>query len=738
MEPTSPEKRLQEAVALQAQGQPLRAKQICESVLAQFPRHPMALHVLAILEAQHGSPIRALELINEAIAQAPASANFFNTRGVILQTLQRFEEALASFDRANELVGGHPQMQFNRGVVLHAMARFDEAVHSYDKALAGDPANPQIHNNRGNALQAMGRYEEAVAAYDRALAAAPNFPVALSNRGGALQALGRMQEALELFERVIALDPSDLNALYNRANILVELGRPAEALTALDAALRSNPQFKAAILKRADVMQDLNRPDEAMAGYRALLSSAPERAEDRALLDRAAVELVWCQRKTCSWADLETTQAAARRSLQMGSPVSSPFLSLCLFDDPEMQLNYAQRHWRELRRAGVSPLTRPHAQQGRIRIGYLSGDFGDHATSFLLAGMLEAHDRSAFETIGYSYGPDDRGVMRSRMSKAVERFVDGRTMTDDELARRIADDGVDILVDLKGYTRGQRSGVLAFRPAPICAQYLGYPGTMGSPAVDYIFADPFLIRPQDERYFSEAVVRLPDTYQANDDTRVIAATTLTRAAVGLPEDAFVYCAFNRQYKITPEVLDVWARILRAVPKGVLWFVSENASAEANLRSEASARGIDPRRLVFSPQAPHAEHLARHRLADLFLDTWPVCAHTTASDALWAGLPMITLPGRSFISRVGGSVLTAIGMPELIASNAAAYEALAIAMAEKPDELKRVREKLAEHRRSAALFDTKRFCRNIEAAYRTMWERHKRHEAPQGFTVGAGG
>ena len=734
MEPNSPERRLQEAVALQGQGQVARAKQICEEILAQFPKHAVTLHVLAIIEAQSGNPTRAHGLINEAIAQAPANGNFLNTRGIILQSLQRLDEALASFEQAGELIPGHPGIQFNRGVVLHALGRYDEALQGYERSLSSDPRNPQIHNNRGNALQALGRFEDAIAAYDQALAAAPNFSIALGNRGGALQALGRTKEALEYFDRVIALEPADIQALYNRANILTEQGEMLDALASLEAALRINPQFREAILKRADVLQDLNRLDEAMKAYRAVLALPVARPEDKALQDRAAVELVWCQRKSCSWSDIGATEAAARRALEMGNAASAPFLSLCLFDDPEAQLSYARRHWRELGHGFAPAASRQRADGGRLRIGYLSGDFGDHATSFLIAGMLEAHDRSRFEVVGYSYGLDDRGAMRARLINAFERFVDGRAMSDDDLARRIAADGIDILVDLKGYTRGQRSGILARRPAPVCVHYLGYPGTLGSPAVDYIIADPFVVRPQDERFFSEAIVRLPDSYQANDDKRAIAATTPTRASAGLPEDAFVYCVFNRQYKITPQVFDAWARILQAVPKSVLWFVSEHESADGNLRQEAQARGIDPQRLIFARQAPHAEHLARHRLADLLLDTWPVCAHTTASDALWAGLPLVTLPGRSFISRVSGSLLTAMGLPELIASNIGEYEAMAVRLARSPSEMQALRQKLAERRSGSPLFDTKGFCKNIEAAYQTMWDKHRKNEAAQGFSV----
>ena len=307
-------------------------------------------------------------------------------------------------------------------------------------------------------------------------------------------------------------------------------------------------------------------------------------------------------------------------------------------------------------------------------------------------------------------------------------------MSDVELAERIAGDGVHILVDLSGYTRRSRPSVLEFRPASICVHYLGYPGTLGSPNVDYLIADSYVIPQGVEKFFSEAIVRLPGCYQANDDKREIADLVQTRRDAGLPEDSFVFCAFNRPYKITPELFDVWMRILRRTPGSVLWLLRDSELVESNLRREATRRGVDAQRLVFAPRVAHGQHLARQRLADLFLDTWPVCAHTTASDALWAGLPLLTYSGSTFISRVAGSLLTAIGLPELIAPSVTAYEDMAIALARDPSALTRLRERLAANRQTHSLFDTKRFCRNLEGAFERMWDISRRGEAPHAFTV----
>jgi predicted O-linked N-acetylglucosamine transferase (SPINDLY family) len=326
--------------------------------------------------------------------------------------------------------------------------------------------------------------------------------------------------------------------------------------------------------------------------------------------------------------------------------------------------------------------------------------------------------------------------MRPRLETGVDRFIDIRNMNDSTAATMISDLEIDIAVDLKGFTRGERAGILAYRPAPIQVNYLGYPGTMGADFIDYIIADSIVIPMEDDRYYSERVVRLPDCYQVNDSKRLIADRTPTRAEVGLPEHAFVYCCFNGNFKITPTIFDVWMRILRRVDRSVLWLFQGSASAEQNLRREAELRGIEPERLVFAAKIPLDQHLARHRLADLFLDTLPYNAHTTASDALWAGLPVLTCIGRTFAGRVAASLLHSMNISELVTGNLEEYETRAVELGNDPARLRHLRERLAHNISVSPLFDTDRFRRNIEAAYATMWETYRRGEQPHGFAVKA--
>jgi predicted O-linked N-acetylglucosamine transferase (SPINDLY family) len=380
-------------------------------------------------------------------------------------------------------------------------------------------------------------------------------------------------------------------------------------------------------------------------------------------------------------------------------------------------------------RAGGTPAT-----HSRITLGYFSADVREHPVARLIVELFEKHDRSRFSVLGYSYGPDDGSALRRRIVGAFDRFADVRDLSHGQIAQRIADDGVDILIDLTGYTQHARTQVLAMRPAPIQVNYLGYPGTMGAAFIDYILVDDFIAPSSRQPFFSEKLVQLPGSYQANDSRREIAPNTPTRAQCGLPENGFVFCAFHNSYKIGPEMFDAWIRLLKEVPGSVLWLLEDNRFAPANLRREAQARGVAAERLVFAPRMPLSEHLARHRLADVYLDAYPVNAHTTTSDALWVGCPVLTRSGDTFISRVAGSLLTTIGLPDLVTTNLADYERQALRLARDADYLADVRARILANRDRCGMFDAAHFAVGIEKAYATMWEIHAAGEAPRGFKV----
>jgi predicted O-linked N-acetylglucosamine transferase (SPINDLY family) len=674
---------------------------------------------------------QALDAYAAALAIAPDQPAVLTNRAALLCEAGRAAEALADLARVLARAPDDAEALINRADALRQLKRPAEALASADAARAAAPRHPGAHCCRGDALVVLARDEEALADYGRALELDPRHHQSLTNRGTALGRLGRLAEALADQERAVALAPGSVQACLNHANALGALRRFEEALAACERALALDPTLAEARFGRANMLRNLRRYGAAHAAYRELLAEHPDHPYALGYAVHSALH-------ACEWRTLEVDRARLIAGVASGALAEVPFSFLAVCDDPALQrrcaADYAARE-----HPALAPVARPARAPGaRIRLGYLSADLHDHATAFLIAELIEHHDRERFEVIAYSYGAPSDGPMRRRLRAAFERFAEVGALTDAELAARLAADGIDIAVDLKGFTQGGRPGVLARRPAPVQVSYLGFPGTLGAPYVDYLIADAELVPAGQEHHYAERIVRLPDSYQPNDRQRALADEVPSRAALGLPDAGFVFCCFNNDYKITPEVFAVWMRLLAAVPGSVLWLFEANPDAAANLRREAAARGVAPARLVFAPRLPLAEHLARQQRADLFLDTLPVNAHTTASDALWVGLPLLTCRGAGFAARVAASLLRAVGLPELIVDDLAAYEATALALARDPARLAALRARLAAARDGAPLFDAARTCRHLEDAYRTMHERAQRGFAPEGFDVPARG
>lgn len=652
-------------------------------------------------------------------------------RAEALSQAGRKDEALGICRRLTELYPDYGEAWHLEGVLLAKDGRHAEALARLDRALALTPDNPWVLNNRSNVLQSLNRPEEALAGYDRSLRLKPDHAEAHNNRGNALKALRRPEEALRSYDQALALKPDYPEALNNRGNTFLELWRPAEALACYDQALALKPDYVEAVSNRGTALRRLNRLGDFADNCRRLLAIAPA-------YRHAPGDLVDALRQTNCWNnDLPYREAALIRAVRNGENVTLPFPFLAVTDSAADQLQCAR-----LRAARKYP-ARPALWRGeryghdRIRLAYLSADFHHHATAYLMAELFERHDRSRFEVHAFSYGPESAGEMRQRLTAAFDRFEDVRGISDAEVARMLREREIDIAIDLKGYTADTRCGILAYRPCPVQVSYLGYPGTLGAAFIDYIVADPVVIPPGAEPFYTEQVVRLPDSYQPNDRTRRIADSTPPRSGHGLPETGFVFCCFNSNYKITPAVFDIWMRLLHRVPGSVLWLLEGNGEAAANLRREAARRGIDPARLVFAPRAGLPDHLARHRHADLFLDTLPVNAHTTASDALWAGLPVLTCLGEAFAARVAGSLLHAAGLPELVTGNLDDYETMAFRLATRPDELAALKQRLAANRLTCPLFDTDRYRRHLEQAFLLMRERAEQGLAPVRLEIDAG-
>jgi predicted O-linked N-acetylglucosamine transferase (SPINDLY family) len=734
--PTDATLAFQQAASLHAQGRLWEADQLYQVVLGADGCHFGALCRLGVIRLQQGRFEDAAALLRRALKADKNSADAHQGLAFALTGLERFEEAIRHYERALALRPGFAEAHNNLGHALQRLGRFNAAIAQYEKALAVNPAYAEARNNLGNAthllgreedaithyekaialkldyaeaywnlgnaLRALGRFDEAIAQYGKALEIRPDYAEAHNSIGNALRLLARSEAAIAHYEKALAISPDYADARVNLGDALETLGRQQEAIAQYEKALAIRPSDPDALSKRGDAFTKLKRYDEALATFEEALAIDSGHAHAFAGLASAA-------KAACDWS---RTEKIARELLRRSAAATllEPFTLLGYSSDPALQLACANAYV-----AHHVPIAPPRFWNGevwrnpRIRIGYFGAGFHEHPMAFLTAELFEIHDRSRFEVLGISLGPDDRSEMRSRLVGAFDTFHDLRSINDREAAKLINDLRVDIIVDRSGYTTGARPEILACRPAPIQVNYLGYPGTLGAEFYDYLIADPIVLPFDQQKFVTETIVHLPECYQVNDSTRGIVPTP-TRQATGLPDQGFVFCCFNNNTKITAEMFEIWMRLLRRLDGSVLWLLSTNATAEANLRREAAARGIDPARLVFAGRVKLDQHLARHRLADLFLDTLPYNAHTTASDALWAGLPLLTCHGEYFPGRVATSLLRAIGLPELVTYT------------------------LQHNRLTHPLFDTDRFRRHIEAAYTQMWELWQRGESPRSFSV----
>jgi protein O-GlcNAc transferase len=788
---------LREAIALQRRGAVAEAAARYTEVLRADPKNADAYYYLGMMSCQAGRFEEGVELARKALTHDQYHANAHILLGRALGTLGQHAEALISLQQAislaPEIAAGHSHLAdvlsdlgrkaeaihsydralglkpdciedwFNRGLALHAVGRLEEALTSFQRVVAAKPEVARAHLETSNVLWRLHQYGEALESVDRALARDTGLGEAWHSRGNILHDLRQYDGALAAYDKALALKPDLVEAWLGRGKALRECQRYEEALTAYEKALARKPRLAEAWLGRGNVFLRWKRYEEASAAYDKALELKSDFAEAwyggaQAALHLAQyhqaflryhkaltldpnleyVEGLLLEMKLylCDWTELETETAQLLTRVKEGKAVSVPFALLPLPSTAAEQLQCAVRYTKDLRTYPPVWLGETYAHD-RIRVAYLSADFRNHPVAYLTAGLFEHHDKSRFEITGISMGPADNSPLRRRLEGAFEDFIDAKDKTEADIANLIRNREIDIAVDLMGHTLNSQLSILARRPAPIQVHYIGYAGTSGANYIDYILADPTVIPEEHCPFFTEQVVWLPDGYLASDNRRAISAYTPTHRECGLPEDGFVFCSFNNSYKIAPKVFELWMRLLRATPKSVLWLSQANASAMANLRREAERHGIWSQRLIFAPKvADNADHLARQRQADLFLDTLPYNAHTTASDALWAGLPVLTCIGETFAGRVAASLLRAIGLPELVTRSLEEYEALALKLTQEPGFLAAIKSKLAENRKTYPLFDTARFTRAIEAAYVIMWERHQRGDAPEAFSVPA--
>ena len=689
----------------------------------------LALHNdLGLMLQELGRSAEAAAQYRAAVLLAPDQAVPHCNLGNALLAAGDPAGAEASLRKALALQPGLPEALLGLGDVFRTQQRYEEAIAQYRLALPGAPANAVLRNNLGLALMHLDQVEAAVSALGEAVVLQPRRAEIRINYGNALNRQGRSSAALAEFQTALRFDPASRDARNNAAGVLAQLGRHEEAIVEYRRVLADAPDFADAAFNLGNTLWTLKRFDAAAEAFAQALAIDPGHAA-------AAGSLVTTRRSACDWRQFEADLALLGRLIDSGAPGADPFITLASPLSPAQLLHCAQasvaRQFGRIR--PLSARSRSDAE-GPVRLAYLSANYSAHAVASLVAELIEAHDRDRFEVTGVSFGPDDGSPMRARLMQGFDRFLDVRGETDAVVARKLDELGIDIAIDLMGHTRDHRMGILAYRPAPVQVSFLGYPGPTGAPFIDYVVADGVVLPRDRQPFWSEEIVLLPGCYQANDSRRMIPATVPSRAECGLPAEGFVFCCFNNNYKITPDIFAIWRRLLQAVPGSVLWLLRDNDDAARHLATEVAMHGIEPFRLIFAPLVGPEQHLARQRQADLFLDTLPYNAHTTASDALRMGLPVVTCPGESFAARVAASLLTALDMPELITPDLAAYEALALDLAQRPDRLRAIRDRLRRNIVGATVFDGTHFRIGLEAAYERMMARHRAGLPPEGFTV----
>lgn len=741
---------LEYAFGLHRLGRLDEAAHVYERLIGKNPHHAEALHYLGTIKATRGELADGRALIERSLSNARGNVAFLENYVGVLFQIKDYAKAVDESSTALEIDSRNRTFLYVKAVSLLKQKKLSEALVAFDALLRLYPNDVIALNEKASVLGELEKYQEALSYTDRAISIEPRYAEAFLNKGHLSAKLKRYEEALSAYNRARSLNPNLAETYAGLGHVFREIKRFDDALSAYDLALarganagpvwlgigttlfdlKRHPEALAAYGKAAElipgsgrawygignVFYDLQKYDEALKAYKKTVELEPN-------YPNAEGDRLFVKMRCCDWAgiDKEFADLAASDNFQA---LSTPFVLLAIPSSSHDQFRcarfFSSRHFTSV----ASAERAPSLKHDRIRLAYVSSDFGTHPTSFLIAGLIEAHHSESFDVTGVSLQPEDPSEIGQRMKRAFGRFIDASGKSDAQITQLMRELEIDIAIDLNGYTKNARSTIFANRAAPVQVNYLGFPGTMGAECIDYLIADRTLIPEASQPYYQEKIVYLPNSYQANDATRAVSEKAFTRSECNLPAGQFVFCCFNSAYKILPDVFDSWMRILGQVDGSVLWLLEENETAVENLKREAEKRGVSAERLVFAPRMLPADHLARHRVADLFLDTLPYNAHTTASDALWAGLPVLTQMGETFAGRVAASLLNAIALPELITTSPQAYEKLAIELAANRERLLAIKSKLANNRLTTPLFNTRQFTTHIEAAYAAMYERYQ--------------
>ena len=665
----------------------------------------------------------AIEAYNKALTIKPDYVSVYYNMGIALKGQGKLEKAIVAYNKALAIKPDYVDAYYNMGIALHDHGKLEKAIVAYKKALAIKPDYVDAYKNMGNALQDQLKLEEAIEAYNKALAIRPDDAGAYNSMGIAFKEQLKLEKAIEAYQKALTIKPDYAIAYSNMGNALQEQLKLEEAVEAYKKALIIKPDYVNAYKNMGNALKEQGKLKEAIEAYKKLLAIKTDH-------EAARVENLYISARLCNW-EIIAKDVNLIPKLGISEKHVLPFSLLSLEDAPERHLTrakiYAKANY--LQKA-LPPRDRPSKRPKRIRIGYFSTDFKEHPVAYCIAKVLELHNRDQFEVFGYSVHGSSSSEMRKQLEKSFDSFADVQNMNDKDIALQARQDKIDIAVDLNGYSGRARTGIFAYRAAPIQINYLGYPGTMGSNFMDYIVADRFLIPGENQKYFSEKQIYLPDVYLPTDNTLPFSNEPSSRFDLGLPDNGFVFCAINNSYKVNQRVFDIWMRLLKSVGDSVLWLLEPNKIVKANLKKEANRRGVTSDRLVFAKHVSHEKYLSQFHQADIFLDTFPYGAGTTASNALWAGLPIVTKSGQGYTARMAGSMLNAIGLPELITETEKDYEALIMDLATNPRKLAKIKDKLATNRLTQPLFNTELYTKYLENGYQQAYQNYFDGNPPQ--------
>ena len=727
-QPTISKQEVDSVIALYKSGKYHEVIQQIKALKEIHPRVPFLFNLAGVCYKSVGELASSVKMFETAVTIKPDYFEAHKNLGLVFKNLGQVNESIDSLNMAISIKSDYFDAHYNLAIILKELGRYDQALNSYEKAISINPNFANAYNNLGNLYLDLGREDDAINSYSRAIQINPNFAQAHNNLGNLFKDIERYEDAIQSYKKAIKANPQLSEAINNLGNLFKTLNQLDNAINCYKKAVAINPHFAEAHYNLGIVFKKTNKKEKALISLERAFSLKPS-------MDYILGDLLSAKCNFCSWGDYYALIDELQLKISNNKKVVNPFNLLGLIDDPSLQRKAAEIFTNDqYPKKYVLPEIQQYQKHPRIRIGYFSADFHNHATMHLMAELFELHKKSLFEIIAFSFGPNKKDEWRQRAVNSFDKFIDVRDKSDLEVSMIAREMEIDIAVDLKGYTRDCRPKIFVESCAPIQVSFLGYPGTMATDFIDYLIADKTLIPKEKRAHYSEKIAYMPYSYQVNVSNRDVSQDPVSRYEHGLPKKGFVFCCFNNNYKITISVFSIWMRILLAVEDSVLWLLENESITKKNLIQEAEKFGINKDRLVFAEMAPVEDHLNRLRLADLFIDTLPYNAHTTASDALRMGVPVLTCIGESFASRVAASLLSALKLHSLITSNHSEYESLAIELATQPKKLKAIKDILAISLSSETLYNAKLFTQNLESAYMQMYERHNKGLAPEHISI----